>query len=237
MTRIDTLIPRASGRTFHNGELSPAARASLSRAIEESAYEREGDDAWERVVIAYLPTHRDLERKTIREAAGILGVPAGEAVVELARASQGRAEIISHCLSRADVDAVVSLPYAAIASDGYALPVDAFGALPHPRSFGTFPRFLRRYVIEEKILSMGNAIKKISSLPAEIAGLPQVGRLAVGCRADVVVIDPSTLRDMADYTRPTQLPVGILDVIVGGQRMTINETGVARPAGTVLTRP
>jgi N-acyl-D-amino-acid deacylase len=132
------------------------------------------------------------------------------------------------------VDTVVCLPTAAIASDGYALPLDGFGGLPHPRSFGTFPRFLRRYVLEQQALTMQDAIRKITSLPADIIARPDLGRIRSGCRADLAVLDPPTLRDLADYSAPAQLPSGVIDVIVAGRRLTINESGVSEPCGQVV---
>lgn len=236
MTRIDTLIPRLLTGFLFNGALTSGIRRSAVTGIELAAREREGEDAWERVVLAHVPGRGDLERLTIEEAAERLGVIPAEAVLDICLSTAGRAEIISHCLSADDVHDVVGLPYSAVASDGYALPLDGFGTLPHPRSFGTFPRFIHRYVSERSQLSLGEALRKSTSLPAQIAGLSTVGRLERGRRADLVVFDPENIRDAADYRNPTRFPVGISHVVMAGRPMEITEQGVVEPVGTVLTR-
>jgi N-acyl-D-amino-acid deacylase len=233
MTRIDTLIPRDHYAAAMDGGMNGSLRKEIIAAVEREV-ERDGDDAWQRIVLAAAPAHRELERRSLEEAATELGISPGEAVLVIARSSEGQAEIINHCLSRDDVDTVVCLPNAAVASDGYALPLDAFGGLPHPRSFGTFPRFLRRYVVEQKALTMEEAIRKITSLPADIVEQPQLGRIRVGCRADLTVLHPATLRDLADYHTPAKLPSGVLDVIVAGRRLDISDTGVTETYGRVV---
>jgi N-acyl-D-amino-acid deacylase len=233
MTRIDTLIPRDHYAAAMDGGLNGSRGKEIIAAVEREV-ERDGDDAWERIVLAAAPALRELERRSLGQAATELGVSPGEAVLVIARSSDGQAEIINHCLSQQDVDTVVCLPNAAVASDGYALPLDAFGGLPHPRSFGTFPRFLRRYVLEQKALTMEEAIRKITSLPADIVGQPQLGRIRAGCRADLTVLQPTTLRDLADYHAPAQLPSGVLIVIVAGRRLAISDTGVTETYGRVV---
>jgi N-acyl-D-amino-acid deacylase len=233
MTRIDTLIPRDHYAAAMDGAMNGSRRQEIIAAVERDV-ERDGDDVWERIVLASAPAVRELERRSLGQAAAELGVSPGEAVLVIARSSEGQAEIINHCLSPDDVDTVVFLPNAAIASDGYALPLDAFGGLPHPRSIGTFPRFLRRYVIEQEALTMQEAIRKITSLPADIVERPELGRIKPGCRADLTILHPPTLRDLADYSAPARLPSGVIDVIVAGKRLTISESGVTEPCGQVI---
>lgn len=236
MTRIDTLIPRYLHPAVFDGALPPALRRSVIAAIELSLREREGEDGWERITIAHHPAQPALDRLTILGAASHLGISPAEAVLAMSVESQGRTEIINHCLLNEDVDKVVGLPWSVIASDGYALPVDAFGTIAHPRSFGTFPRFIRRYVVDQGALTLGEAIRKITSGPADIAGLPTVGRIARGARADLTVIEPSAISDRADYEHPNRLAAGISEVVVGGHRMNIKAAGVLNPAGSVLRR-
>jgi N-acyl-D-amino-acid deacylase len=100
------------------------------------------------------------------------------------------------------------------------------GALPHPRSFGTFPRFLRRYVLELGVLELQDAVRKMTSLPA---GLP-------GARADLVALDLDRLSDEATFDEPSRLAAGIEATIVGGRVMHVDEHGVRAPAGEVLRR-
>jgi N-acyl-D-aspartate/D-glutamate deacylase len=166
----------------------------------------------------------------------LLGVSPAKAVVQISVASNGASEVINHCLSPTDVDEALTLPFAAVSSDGYALPMDAFGSVPHPRSFGAFTRFLRSYVLDRKLMTLGEGIRKITSLPSDIVGLSSIGRLAARARADIVVIRPSELADRATYAEPRELAHGIVEVVVGGEAMSIESTGVKSPAGSVLKR-
>jgi N-acyl-D-aspartate/D-glutamate deacylase len=88
---------------------------------------------------------------------------------------------------------------------------------PHPRAYGTFPRILGKYVREEQILSLQEAIRKMTSLPAARLGLTDRGLLKKGRAADIVIFDPTTVIDKATYTVPHQFPEGINHVIVNGE--------------------
>ncbi|MBT6094750.1 MAG: amidohydrolase family protein, partial [Rhodospirillaceae bacterium] len=99
-----------------------------------------------------------------------------------------------------------------IGSDG--LPGDSH---PHPRLWGTFPRVLGRYVRERKVIDLETAIHKMTGLTAKVFGLQGRGVLAPGNHADVVVFDPATVIDRADYDNPIARPDGIEHVIIGGQ--------------------
>jgi N-acyl-D-amino-acid deacylase len=87
---------------------------------------------------------------------------------------------------------------------------------PHPRSYGTFPRVLGRYVRDEKVLSLEEAVKKMASVTAERFGLTDRGMICEGAWADLVLFDPHTVTDRATFTDPHQYPVGIPYVIVNG---------------------
>jgi N-acyl-D-amino-acid deacylase len=87
---------------------------------------------------------------------------------------------------------------------------------PHPRAYGTFPRILRKYVREEKLLTLQDAIRKFSALPAQRMGLTDRGVLKQGMWADVVIFDPATVRDLATFENPNQLSVGMEYVLVNG---------------------
>jgi N-acyl-D-aspartate/D-glutamate deacylase len=100
-----------------------------------------------------------------------------------------------------------------IGSDG--IPVR--GGRPHPRLYGTFPRYLRRYVREMRSLTLEEAVRKITSLPAQRFGLGERGQIAVGNIADLVIFDPKAINDTATYTEPRTYPEGIKAVIISGQ--------------------
>jgi N-acyl-D-aspartate/D-glutamate deacylase len=108
--------------------------------------------------------------------------------------------------------------------------------VPHPRNYGTFPRKIRQYVLEEKVIGLADAIRSMSSLPATVFGLPGRGVMRPGAVADLVVFDLETLTDRATYRQPHQLSEGMVHVLVNGHLALEEgvETGVL--AGKVLSR-
>jgi N-acyl-D-aspartate/D-glutamate deacylase len=110
-------------------------------------------------------------------------------------------------------------PWCSIGSDGSALATE--GSLrrghPHPRSFGTFPRVLGEYVRTRKLLSLEEAVRKMTSLNAAKAGLFERGLLRAGMFADVTVFDPAAVADRSSYLEPFHYSVGIIHVVVNGQ--------------------
>jgi N-acyl-D-aspartate/D-glutamate deacylase len=107
---------------------------------------------------------------------------------------------------------------------------------PHPRAFGTFPRVLCRYARELGVFPLEEAVRRMTSLPAERAGLAERGRLAAGLFADVAVFDPETVCDRATYEAPKRLPVGIEDVIVNGVPVLRNGEPTGALPGRALRR-
>ena len=147
--------------------------------------------------------------------------------------------IVYHCLSEDDLDAAVLWPDAIVCSDSWSHPVNApnqFGD-PHPRTFGAFTRFLERYALRQERVSLGHAIRKITSLPADWVGLRDRGRIAVGQWADLVLLDPARVRERATFDEPRQLSEGTDKVWVNGTLML--DQGAVLPAlpGQVLRRP
>jgi dihydroorotase/N-acyl-D-amino-acid deacylase len=122
-----------------------------------------------------------------------------------------------------------------VASDGrLSQPGDGH---PHPRAYGTFPRVLGRYVRDERVLTLEQAIHKMTGMPAARLGVQDRGLLRVGAFADVVVFDPATIADEATFTEPHQYPVGIDYVIVNGKLAVDAGKFVDVRAGRVLRRP
>ena len=135
-----------------------------------------------------------------------------------------------------DVTMFLQHPLAVIGSDGNAIPLDQPTACPHPRNFGTFPRVLGRYVRERAALELPDAVRKMTAEPARRLGLTDRGTLAVGAVADIVVFDPATVIDNAEFGERPQPPTGIDIVIVGGTVVLADGViGRERP-GRVLRR-
>ena len=120
-----------------------------------------------------------------------------------------------HTMSEEDVRTVMKQPWVSIASDGAAINLAADG-VPHPRSYSTNPRVLGYYVREQKVLTLEDAVRKMTSLPAQILGLRDRGQIREGFAADLVMFDPATVRETNSFARPKSFPVGIPYTIVNG---------------------
>ena len=125
-------------------------------------------------------------------------------------------QIVSHSMSEADVRWAMTLPWVATASDGAARARDP-NEHHHPRNFGTFARKIGFYSIQERVLSLPQAIRSATGLPADIFGLAERGYLRVGYHADVVVFDPAKYRDQATFDKPQEYASGVRYVFIGGQ--------------------
>ena len=138
------------------------------------------------------------------------GAEAGMWVVE-----QGICQAVYHAMSEADLERVMRHPATMIASDGW---VQILGrGVPHPRSYGTFVRVLGVYVRERNVITLEDAIRKMTSFPAQRLRVGDRGVLRSGMKADITVFDPARVRDMATFEKPHQYAEGISSVIVNGQ--------------------
>jgi N-acyl-D-amino-acid deacylase len=146
--------------------------------------------------------------------------------------------IVSFHSSEENRQAEVQHPAMMIGTDGYALAADGplSSRVPHPRNYGTFPRVLRRYVREQKILSLEAAIRKMSGFPAQKLRWTDRGLVRKGYLADLVVLNPDTVADRATYEAPHQYPVGISHVIVNGKPVVRDGAHTQARPGMVLGR-
>jgi dihydroorotase/N-acyl-D-amino-acid deacylase len=147
---------------------------------------------------------------------------------------KGGARTIFHVLDEGDVKRIMAHPQTMIASDGR---LNRLGdAVPHPRAYGTFPRVLGRYVRDEKVLTLEQAVRKMTGMPAARLGLTDRGCVREGCVADVTIFSAERVRDVGTYADPHHYPEGIPWVIVNGVPVVDNGAfGAARP-GRVLRR-
>jgi N-acyl-D-amino-acid deacylase len=162
--------------------------------------------------------NRQYEGMRVAEAATKAGKDPFDFVFDLLVATRGAVSCVYFIISEEDVKLALQRPWVAIGSDGSALAIEGplRTGVPHPRNFGTFPRVLGKYVREDKVISLEEAVRKMTSLPASILALPDRGSIAVDKAADLVIFDPATVADTATFTDPFQYPVGIDTVIVNG---------------------
>ncbi len=219
----------------------PALRARIRREVE--AHMAKGIPAGtpETVLLSRTPyeDHRVFQGMTIAEIAAAMDIAPVDAILELAERSGARAGAIYFGIREADLEHALTLPWTSIGSDGSALaPVGELAqSHPHPRSYGTFPRVLSRYVRESGLLSLAEAIHKMTGLPAAQLGLADRGTLVVGNKADVVVFDPQTIRDLATFEQPHQLAEGVVHLLVNGELVLEHGEHTGALPGRVIRGP
>jgi len=237
-TSLLTLLPKdiRSGRTeevlskLRNPEVVERIRKELAGGVFEERY-----ISWSDIMISHSPRHREFEGMRIDKIAEALGLDPVDTVVKLLIDDELATGMVTFTMREEDVRTVISHPYVAIGSDGS---VGKFGVgKPHPRRYGTFPRVIARYVREEKVLTLPEAIRKMSSLPARKLKLWDRGIIRPGFKADITVFNYYTIEDTATYENPHSYPRGVAYVIVNG-RVVVEEgklVGSVR-AGRVLRR-
>jgi N-acyl-D-aspartate/D-glutamate deacylase len=189
----------------------PEQGPKVRRAIEQKL---EGCDGGAALRIARY-THRprwqgqDLAALAKQEGKSPLDV-----VLEIER--HGGAQVVHFGMSEEDVRLIMKQPWVATASDGAGQVLRA-DTVPHPRSYGCFPRKIGRYALEEKVIPLELALRSASGLPADILKLPERGYLRAGYHADVVVLDPQVFRDRATFDKPHQLATGVRYLFVNGR--------------------
>ena len=167
----------------------------------------------ERLRLATVPGHSEYEGKTLAEVAVLLDLPPEQAAERIVEGPGRETVVIQFSMREEDVQTNLRHPWMMIGSDG--LPV--MEGLPHPRLFGTYPRVLGRYVRELGVLSLPEAVRRMTALSAQTFGLKERGELRPGFWADLVLFDPETVIDTATYDDPKREPEGIPLVVVNGE--------------------
>ena len=200
-------------------------RAEMLASIEK----RGGPD---KLFIATYAPDPGLEGKHLGEIGRIKGMAPVDAAIELL--FSGGADVISFNMLDEDLIRMMKSPFGMIGSDGSLV---RFGeSVPHPRYYGTFPRILGNYVREDGLLSLEEAIRKMTSAPANRLGLSDRGLIREGMIADLTVFNPATVKDKATFEKPHQYPEGIDYVIVNGQLAVSGGEWTGIRAGRVLYR-
>lgn len=168
---------------------------------------------WGGVVIASSATHRH-DGKSLADVAAETGREPFEALVAILRAEELKVSMIVHSMHEDDLELAMAHPQTMIGSDG--LP-PGVGGKPHPRTYGTFPRILGRYVRERRLVGFEEAVRKMTALPAATFGLADRGIVTPGRAADLVALDPAEVVDVADYADSTRPPRGIAWVMLNGR--------------------
>jgi dihydroorotase/N-acyl-D-amino-acid deacylase len=191
----------------------PATRARIAAEI------RVGDGS---LLVRNLPRapeamRQQYERKRLADIARMMGTTPAEAALRLFEASNSSPIAIFFGLDENDLKLAMKQPWIAVGSDSGAVVGVMRDVGAHPRAYGTFPRILGHYVRDEKLFTLEEAVRKMTSLAASRAGLKDRGLLRVGMNADVVVFNPEAIADTSTYEDPHHFAVGIRDVLVNGQ--------------------
>jgi N-acyl-D-amino-acid deacylase len=177
------------------------------------------------------PDNHRFEGHSVAEIAEMLGTSEVDAICDLLIAEDLQVSFISAGVNPLTLGKFVSHPMSMVGSDALLI-----GDFPSPRTYGCFPVILSEYVREERWMSLPQAIRKMTSFPAQRLGLPDRGVLRDGMKADVVVFHPRTVRAPATRRQPKQFPIGIEYVIVNGQVVVDSEQHTGVLAGRALRR-
>ena len=229
------LFPRWSlvgGRQATLSRMSdPVANRRIVSEMEKTFHLYGGS---EKVVIARLPSNPGYEGLSLRRIADELNCSPAEAALQIY--ARGDGQVVVHALSEQDMDVIAAHPLISVASDGSSLSTEGVLAVgkPHPRSYGTYPRFIAQFVRKKKRVALTQAIRRMTMLPASRLGLTHRGRIAPGFAADLVVFAPDTVADTASFESPHSYPVGIPHVIVNGSLVIEDGEFTGKKPGKVI---
>jgi len=209
---------RAGSRADFQARLDdPETRARIKADTIRKLYGARAAGDLSRILVASFPNHPEYAGKTMAEVTLMNGrEPTIENGAEVAMEIlyEGEADAIYHMMVEEDVKRIMQAPFTSIASDGSA--VTFAEGVPHLRNYGTFPRVLAKYVRDEGVLSLEQAIHKMTALPASRIKLKKRGILAQGMIADINIFDLEAVNDNDDWANPHQYATGFSYVIVSG---------------------
>lgn len=223
----------------------PATRKKIIDEI------RTPTDKWENLYLAAGSAERvllvgfkndklkPLTGKTLAEVAKMRGTDPETTILDLVLEDQSRVGTVYFLMDEENIKKQIKKPWVSFGSDAESIaPEGAFlKSNPHPRSYGNFARLLGKYVRDEKVISLSEAVRRLSRLPATNLGLDRRGSLRPGYFADVVVFDPRTIADKATFDRPHQFAVGVRDVLVNGVPLLRNGEHTGKFSGRALWGP
>jgi len=240
-TSLDARLPswlRAGG--FDEAKKRLADKATRERVISETKdnLKKSGFKDYSFAVVASYEGDKSFNGKSIAEITKAVRKKSDvnsqiEQILEMYEA--GGASIIYHSMGEDDVKRIMQEPFTMIASDSGVRQADE--SVPHPRGYGNNARVLGRYVRELKLITLEDAIRKMTSLPAQTFGFRDRGLIREGFAADIVIFDENTIADQATFDKPHQFPLGISYVIVNGAPVLENNQMTAARSGVALRGP
>lgn len=241
-TELGTILPaqiRSGGdaatlRRLHDPETAAATALALQLARDPAG----GGDAWNDILITDVGSERNADVAGLRidDLAQRWGISPARAAIRLLREEEMDVQCAFFSMNEDDVATVLSAEFCSIGSDASARAFEGITArgVPHPRTYGCFPRVFGRFVRQRRTLTIEEAIRRMTSLPARQFGLAGRGIVAPGAWADLVVFDAERIVDRATYERPYVPPEGIRDVVVNGRAVLRNGERMPALPGRVL---
>lgn len=217
--------PAAMAERLSDPEVRARTRAEMGAGLD-----------WRDVAIAACPPHPGYPGKSVQSLAEGLGVDPRDFVLDLLSEGEAWISAAHFAMSEDDVRAVLADPMVCIGSDGVAQAPSLDSDLTHPRTYGAFARILSKYVREEALLSLPEAVRRMTGLPAKRLGWTERGRIFPGCYADIAVLDPFAVRETATYLEPHALATGIERVWVSGGLTFENCAATGARAGKILKK-
>lgn len=193
---------------------------------------------WKKIMVAYCKGHPEYEGRMIWEIAKEKRLDPFDFVFDLLIEENASVDVVLFCMSEEDVRTVLKSPFSMIGSDSSS--IAPYGILsagkPHPRAYGTFTRILRKYVREERVITLQEAIRKMTSFPAQKLGLRNRGLIREGMWADISIFDAEKIIDKATYANPHCYSEGVEYVIVNGKTVLKKGKHTRDKPGRVLSR-
>ena len=223
----------------------PATRAKIAQAVRTPTDEWENlyllSGSPERILLASFRSEnlKPLTGKTLAEVAKMRGKDPVETIMDLLLEDRSRIGTIYFLMSEDNIKKQIRQPWVSFGSDAASIPAEGvfLRSAAHPRTYGNFARLLGKYVRDEKVISLAEAIRRLSSLPASNLELKDRGLLKPGMFADIVIFDPQTIADRATFENPHQYSVGVRDVFVNGTQVLKNGEHTGAKPGKALWGP
>ncbi len=220
-TDLDSILPSWLFEGGKEKELERLRNEDIRKRVRHEILCDVDEGYFDRIIISSVekPTNRWMEGKSVSEISNIINMDRIDFIFHILIDERLRVGAIFHSMSEENLERFLAQPFMMIGSDSSSRSFNGVTkkGRPHPRGFGSFPRFLRRYVIEKQIITLEEAIHRITYLPCKTFGIKDRGVIRDNAFADIVIFDPQRIMDNADYNNPFVKPDGIIHVFVNGK--------------------
>lgn len=214
----------------------PALKAEIADAIlhNDGTWQNPLDSTgFDGMTVLHTKNHPECHEKSLAQLSEEWNIEPVETIFRLLKENDGQVNCLLHFMTDADVETIFQSPLVSVCTDSLLF---GEGMPTHPRGYATYPRILGRFVREKKLVSFEEAIRKMSSMPADIFGMKNKGRIAEGMDADLVVVNPERVIDHGDYRNPYAENEGIEMVFVAGRLILDHGTITRHSAGKVVRK-